>query len=62
MLINCKIRRSTIIMKKLFGKFSEKIWKNYRKTLFLLVFLGISTVKKFIKILVYKRIKPEVCC
>lgn len=48
------------MMKKLFRKFSEKIWKNYDKGLFLSMFLDISTVKKFVKILVYKRIKPEV--
>lgn len=53
MLTNCKIRWSMIMIKKLFGKFSEKIWKNYRKTLFLLVFLDIINVEKIVKILVF---------
>lgn len=52
MLTIYKIRQGVLLMKKLFGKFSEKIWKNYRKTLFFLVFLGIVSVKKIVKILV----------
>lgn len=37
----------------MFGKFSEKIWKNYDKGLFFFGILGIVSVKKIVKILVF---------
>ena len=53
MLINCKIRWSMLMMKNCLENFLKKIGENYRKTLFLLVFLGIINVKKIVKILVF---------
>lgn len=60
MLTIYKIRQGILIMKNCLENFLKKFGKNYDKGQFFFGILGIVSVKKIIKNLVYKRIKPEV--